>query len=225
MTGTGTATRRPRRDAAQNYQLVVDAARELLGEAGVDASMEQIAARAGVGVGTLYRRFPCKESLVEELVRLVTEELVLAGEQALAGPDGTGDDGTGLESFLREMGRSFAKHRHWVGLLVPGQPRNDAGASVVRAQIARLFTTARRAGTLGAHAELGDIMALIWGMRGLAATAGDVAPGAWERYLDIHLAGLRAVEAPSRRAAISKRQLQRLAEGDGSTVDAGGSAG
>ena len=135
MSGTGTATRRPRRDAAQNYQLVVDAARELLGEAGVDASMEQIAARAGVGVGTLYRRFPCKESLVEELVRLVTDELAAAGERALED-----DDGTGLEAFLREIGRSFTKHRHWVGLLLPGQPRTDSGAGAVRASGVKSFS-------------------------------------------------------------------------------------
>lgn len=208
MTGTGTSTRRPRRDAAQNYQLVVDAARELLGEAGVDASMEQIAARAGVGVGTLYRRFPCKDSLLEELVRLVTDELAAAGEKILAG-----DDGTGLEAFLREIGASFREHRHWVGLLLPGQPRTDSGAGTVRGQLARLFANARRAGTVGPAAELGDVMALIWSMRGLVATAGDVAPDAWERYLDIHLAGLRAAGEPSRAAAISEGQLRRLASG------------
>ena len=84
----------------------------------------------------------------------------------------------------------------------------------MRGQLARLFANARRAGTVGPAAELGDVMALIWSMRGLVATAGDVAPDAWERYLDIHLAGLRAAGEPSRAAAISEGQLRRLARGD-----------
>ena len=59
-----------RRDAVRNYHRVLDAAREVLGESGADASMEEIAARAGVGVGTVYRRFANKDALIDELVRL-----------------------------------------------------------------------------------------------------------------------------------------------------------
>ncbi len=58
-------TSRPlRRDAELNLERILRAAEDVIAESGLGASMEQIAARAGVGVGTLYRRFPNKESLV-----------------------------------------------------------------------------------------------------------------------------------------------------------------
>jgi AcrR family transcriptional regulator len=58
--------------------------------------MEEIACRAGVGVGTVYRRFASKDALIDELVRLAMEEVTAAAEQALARADGHG-----LEDFLR----------------------------------------------------------------------------------------------------------------------------
>jgi AcrR family transcriptional regulator len=204
---SASTTRRPRRDAVRNYHLVVEAARELLEESGVEASMEQIAARAGVGVGTVYRRFPCKESLVEELVKQVTAELVGAGEQAL-----DQDDGTGLEEFLRVIARSFCEHRRWTSLLPPGRPRTDEGAVAIQGQIARLFRNARRAGTVGPHAELGDVMVLVWGMRGVVEASGAAAPDAWERYLDLHLHALRSPTSVSASPAMSADQLRRLSE-------------
>jgi AcrR family transcriptional regulator len=79
-----------RRDAVRNYHRVLEAAREVLGESGADASMEEIAARAGVGVGTVYRRFANKEALIDELLRLSMEEGLDAARQALDCRDGTG---------------------------------------------------------------------------------------------------------------------------------------
>ncbi len=75
-----------RRDAVRNYHRVLNAAREVLGESGADASMEEIAARAGVGVGTVYRRFANKDALIDELVRLSMSEALAEARQALAVP-------------------------------------------------------------------------------------------------------------------------------------------
>lgn len=204
-TRTGTPTRRPRRDAARNHQLVLEAARDLLGEYGPEASMEQIAARAGVGVGTVYRCFPGKDSLVTELVTLVTAELVEAGRQLLAQ-----DDGTGLERFLRVIGQSFQDHRRWAGLLLPCSPLARSSGSEVRAQLALLLDNAHRAATIAAEVSLGDVMALVWSLRGLLEASGDVAPDAWRRYLDIHLAGLRSPGPLSTTPAITAAQLDQL---------------
>ena len=74
MTGQDRDARPLRRDAVRNQQLIVDAARQVVSEFGTDAGMELIAARAGVGVGTVYRRFPSKEALVDELIRLIHAE-------------------------------------------------------------------------------------------------------------------------------------------------------
>lgn len=197
--------RAPRRDTARIQAQVLAAAREVLGEAGPEASMERIAARAGVGVGTVYRRFPGKESLVEQLVTLVTAELIEAGDRALAE-----DRGDGLERFLREIGRSLADNHRWSGLLLPGQPGTTCGTLAVRTRIAGLLENAQRHGTLPPEVALGDVMAMLWGMRGVVEVCGDVAPDAWQRYLDIHLAALRSPLPASTRPPISAAQLQQL---------------
>lgn len=205
---TASTTRRPRRDAVRNYQLVVDAARELLEESGLEASMEQIAARAGVGVGTVYRRFSCKESLVEELVKTVSDELSDAAGELLEHDDA----GHGLEEFLQVLGRSFTKHHRWTSLLMPGRPTSEPGRSILTGQLSRLFDNAHRAGTIGQHAELGDVMAMIWGLRAVAEGSGSVAPDAWRRYLDIHLSALRSPAPLSDTPATSADQLRQLSE-------------
>ena len=67
-----------RRDARRNHDRVLAAAHEVLGESGADACMEEIAARAGVGVGTVYRRFASKDALIDELLQLALEQVLSA---------------------------------------------------------------------------------------------------------------------------------------------------
>ena len=64
------STRPTRADAARNYDLLVTAAAEAFGEHGTDTSLEQIARRAGVGIGTLYRRFPNRVALLEAVYEI-----------------------------------------------------------------------------------------------------------------------------------------------------------
>src|SRR6204780_1329515 len=92
---SGRPARAPRRDAVRNHQRILAAARDVLGESGADASMEEIASRAGVGVGTVYRHFANKDALIDELVRLSLCEALAGARSALAGPGGDG-----LEQFL-----------------------------------------------------------------------------------------------------------------------------
>src|SRR5215472_12328655 len=85
--GAGSAPRRLRADAARNRAAIVAAAREVFAEQGLEAPLEEIAMRAGVGIATLYRRFPGREQLIAAaLVDKVTEYAEAAAE-ALAVTD------------------------------------------------------------------------------------------------------------------------------------------
>jgi AcrR family transcriptional regulator len=179
-----------RRDAVRNYERILNAARAVLGEAGAAACIEDIAARAGVGVGTVYRRFTSKDALIDELLRLVLEELNSAADRALGRADGHG-----LEDLLRAFGQSFADHARYANLLLEREP--DAAATrKIRESIVTLSERAVAAGTIRPDMTAADVLALIAGMRGLVQTEtvraeAELAPDAWQRFLDIHLAGMR----------------------------------
>src|SRR3954468_7784645 len=113
MTGHDTQDRPMRRDAVRNQKLVIEAAREVVSEFGTDASLELIASRAGVGVGTVYRRFPNKEALIEEIATQNLTELADEAQRAL-----NRGDGTGLEAFLRMVGHSLSKHHGYADKLM-----------------------------------------------------------------------------------------------------------
>jgi AcrR family transcriptional regulator len=201
------ATRAPRarRDAVRNHQRVLAAAREVLGESGADASMEEIAARAGVGVGTVYRRFTSKDALIDELLRLALEQVLASTERALARPDGQG-----LEELLRALGQSFADHARYAGLLLQRHTADDT-ARQIRGAIDELTARALTAHTVNPGITSGDVLAVVWAMRGLVQATAEVAPGAWRRFLDIQLAGMRAPGPLSGTPPLSTRQVSKLA--------------
>ena len=174
-----------RRDALRNAERILDSAREVFGESGAEACIEEIAARAGVGVGTVYRRFASKDALIDELLRVAIEDLVTAAERALARPDGHG-----IEDLLRAFGQSFADHAGYANLLLD-RKHDPAVARRLRDAIAELTARAVSAGTLGPGVELADVMALISAMRGLVHGPDAESTDTWGRFLDIHLAGLR----------------------------------
>ena len=179
--------RAPRRDAVRNYQRILDAARDVLGESGADASMEEIASRAGVGIGTVYRRFASKDALIDELLRLALDELLVAADRALARTDGHG-----LEELLRAFGQSFAEHARYANLLLERRPDAAAQRRIQKA-IATLTARAVAARAIGPGITAADVRSLASAMRGLVqAGPGQADPASWQRFLDLHLAGMRA---------------------------------
>ncbi|HEX7996158.1 MAG TPA: helix-turn-helix domain-containing protein, partial [Streptosporangiaceae bacterium] len=148
-----------RRDAVRNYERILESAREVFGESGADACIEEIAARAGVGVGTVYRRFASKDALIDELLRLALEELITASEHALARTDGHG-----LEELLRAFGQSFADHARYADLLLQRRP-DAALARRIRAATAELTARAIASGVVGPGITSADVTALIAAMR------------------------------------------------------------
>ncbi|HEX9065035.1 MAG TPA: helix-turn-helix domain-containing protein, partial [Streptosporangiaceae bacterium] len=169
-----------RRDAVRNAERILDSAREVFGESGAEACIEEIAARAGVGVGTVYRRFASKDALMDELLRVAIEDLSAAAELALARPDGHG-----LEDLLRAFGQSFADHAGYAHLLLD-RKHDPADARRLRAAIEELTARAAAAGTIGPGAGLGDVMTLIAAMRGLLHGPDAESTTVWPRFLDLH---------------------------------------
>jgi AcrR family transcriptional regulator len=76
--------RRPRTDAVRNRERVLEAAKAVFSAGGADASLEAVARRAGVGIGTLYRHFPTRETLFEAVYRREVEQLADLAEQLKA---------------------------------------------------------------------------------------------------------------------------------------------
>jgi AcrR family transcriptional regulator len=178
-----------RRDAVRNYERILDAAREVLSEVGADASMEEIAARAGVGVGTVYRRFASKDALIDEMLRLALEQLMIATDRARTQPDGDG-----LRELLSALGQSFADHARYASLMLE-RPTDARSSRRIATAIDELTRRAVAAGAVRPDTTADDVRALILAMRGLVQAVGGASPAGWQRFLDIHLAGLRT---PSR---------------------------
>src|SRR3954447_1314094 len=96
-----------RRDAQRNRERILVAARELFAERGVDATLDDVALRAGVGVGTVYRRYANKDALLDELFEERIAELTALAEASLA----DGDAWQGLVRFLERVEELFAADR------------------------------------------------------------------------------------------------------------------
>src|SRR3954470_13425971 len=106
MTVTPTEPDRPlRADARRNRERIIQAARELFAEIGPDAQMDDLAARAGVGVGTVYRHFPTKEAVMGELLR---QKLALFAAHAREALDDGGEPFEVFADLLRRNAEAMA---------------------------------------------------------------------------------------------------------------------
>jgi AcrR family transcriptional regulator len=193
-----------RRDAAQNRRLLLDAAAQVFAVRGLDAGVEEIAKVAGVGVGTLYRRFPTKDALIAELVKDV-----LATMRQLATAATQHADGSGLERFLESSCAYQAAH---IGCL-PRLWNTDADNQTVREVrriIADLLTEAQRHGMMRAELTSTDITMVMWSIRGVIETTRGIAPDAWRRQLDILLAGLRPAAQPLSHRPLTRAAVDRI---------------
>ncbi|HWK26383.1 MAG TPA: TetR/AcrR family transcriptional regulator [Solirubrobacter sp.] len=185
-------TERPlRRDAELNRQRILAAAGELFSERGLCVTLDDVAHHAGVGVGTVYRRFPNKEVLIDALFERRMQALADVAAQARAEPDPWRaivqffERGCELQAHDRGLKELLASNAHGGPCLVTIRDR-------LRATVAELFTRAQAAGVVRADAAPADAP-LIHLMLGVVMDrARDVDPELWRRYLALVLDGLRA---------------------------------
>jgi AcrR family transcriptional regulator len=196
--------RQLRRDAAENRELLLDAAAKVFATQGLGAGVEEIARVAGVGIGTLYRRFPTKDALIAELVQDVLERMSTLAQAASDIPDGGG-----LEHFLETSSAYQAEHRGCLPRLWNTAPDNDALVQV-RATIASLLADAKRHGRVRDEVTATDLTMVMWSIRGVIETTRGEAPEAWRRLLAILIAGLRPAAEPLQPKPMTRAQIDRV---------------
>jgi AcrR family transcriptional regulator len=159
----GPRTRPLRADARRNRDRVLQAARSAFGAEGSDVSLDEIARRAGVGAGTVYRHFPTKEALFEAVVIDRIGELVDEARALSADPD----PGRAFSSFVEVLAREGALKRDLVEALAHDGIHLKLGeAPIVRALIdvlAELLRRAQRSGAVRRDISVDDVMALLTG--------------------------------------------------------------
>lgn len=186
-----TDTDRPlRRDARLNRQRIIEAAREVFATRGLAATFEDVANQAGVGIGTVYRRFPTKESLLEAALEAQLEEHAKGIEAALHAP--TGWDG--LVRFLRRAAEIYAADRG-VRDVTLGADFGARHFAQVRDRILplvqQLIARAHAEGSLRPDFTVEDVTPLLMMVSEVAHHSQAIRPDAYTRYLQFLIDALR----------------------------------
>ncbi|WP_432545385.1 TetR/AcrR family transcriptional regulator [Kineococcus sp. SYSU DK004] len=189
-------TARPlRRDAERNRRLLLETAADLMARRGLDVSYEEIAAAAGTGTGTVYRRFPDRDDLVDALFAEHVDAVCAMAEDAARDEDAW----RGLTGFLeRQLEREAANRA--LGQILRGQrgPRAIAHRAHERMTplVTDLIARAVRAGQLPAGVVPADLVAVHVMVGGVLDASAATAPDLWRRALAIALAGLQHAHLP-----------------------------
>lgn len=207
-TPTQDACRPLRRDAARNRELILRTATEVFAEHGLDAGYDEIARRAGIGVGTVYRRFPERSELVQALFESRIEEMVAIAEESASQPD----PWDGLAMFLERAIEQQVADRGLKEVMVQSMSEGDhltIGRERLGPIIEGLISRAQAAGALRAGVEASDLGMQLMLMSSMTMPE---QPDLWRRYLALMLDGLRARpdQAPLPLAAPADEAMHEL---------------
>jgi AcrR family transcriptional regulator len=181
-----------RADARRNRARILDAASEVFSEGGASASTEEVARRAGVAIGTVFRHFPTKDDLLRAIMKDLLQRLTEQVSQLAA----EGDPATGLFGFLASIVEQAAARKTVVDLLAAAGTDIQVAAAVQALQrgIAELLARAQHAGTVREDVQIAEVMALI------SSTCQGALHGGWDgelqrRTLAVIFTGLRPAAA------------------------------
>ena len=169
-----------RSDARRNLERVLDAATEVFAASGPAASIDEIARRAGVGHGTVFRRFPTKDDLMFAVIERHVEEMCGLAQQALAADD----PGQAFFDFVWRLAE--------LNMSTPGLHRcvvhcgDKPGAAELEKLADRIVSRAQRAGAVRSDVKAEDVRVLV------RSALTNAPAGQWRRYLGVVLDGLRA---------------------------------
>lgn len=184
-----------RADAARNRDRILDAARELFAEAGLDAGVEEIARRAGVGKGTLYRRFPTKD----ELIAAIFDSFLSNVDRLAAESEAVADPWEAYVGFVTALARGQANNQGFIDVVA--RARGSVFSSAKRrrfvAQLDGPLSRAQGAGVVRADLEPQDLVFVLrmLGAASRPAPDGSAVGDGWLRYLGLMLDGMRPAAA------------------------------
>lgn len=205
-----------RADAQRNREAVIVAAREVFAEQGLEAPLEEIARRAGVGIGTLYRRFPTRLDLADAILASSVESVVTAAETALA----FADPWDGFVYYLEETGRLQASDRGFndmMSMRLPRATKAEAAKKRMFELTEAIIVRAQASGQLRADVTHEDLAFLTWANTRIMQATQGISPDAWRRHLGLLLDGFRAERANALPVApLSPRQVYRAMRSLGS---------
>jgi AcrR family transcriptional regulator len=201
---------RLRRDAQRNRDAILTAARQVFCDQGLEAPLEEIARRAGVGIATLYRRFPSRVELLDEVLADTLQAHIDLAERALA----MDDPWEGFCFYLEETCRLQATDRGLndaMGMRFPRATGLEATRRRLFDLVGQLIARAQGAGQLRADLTQEDLALVAWAnSRILQAVRAAGAPDAWRRHLALLLDGFRADRAhPLPEPPLTPRQVYR----------------
>jgi len=205
---TDTEPRPLRADAERNRKRLLDAAAEVFAEQGLEASTAEIARRAGVGHGTVFRRFPTKDDLV---AAIVVDRLGEIAESATALLADTPPEGRVL-AFMTELVRMHVRDHGLVEAVNGTRAAADPGVhdahGALMDVVEELVKADREAGLVRQDLGAFDVMAL---SKAVASACDPVISAAgWKRYLAVVAAGIRPSEEKLPGRAPTRAQLDRM---------------
>jgi AcrR family transcriptional regulator len=204
------ASRPLRRDAERNRQRILTAAWDVFNERGLEVSLDDVARHAGVGVGTVYRRFHTKEELVEALFVSRIDSVAALAEAAAEAPD----PWAGLVSFMEQMIEMLAGDvglRHMLMFATYGRDRVSYARQRNAPLVGRLVERAQAAGQVRSDLGPTDIPFIIFTLAEATQFGRAASPQIWRRYFNIFLDGLRPERAgvtPLPVAALSPEEME-----------------
>jgi AcrR family transcriptional regulator len=195
MSTTGPQVRPPgplRADARRNRELLIAAAFDAFTEHGADdVSLEEIARRAGVGIGTLYRHFPTRQALQESVYRDQVDSLRALAADLLDAPS----PGGALGTWLRAMLAFSTTKRSLISSLLATMDRDSelfsACSTVIKQAAGSLLARAQQAGEIRRDVDAADLLRLSHAIT-IATERAPADPEQAERLLGLMLDGLRA---------------------------------
>ena len=220
--GTADANKPLRVDAERNRGRIVEAAQAAFAERGLDVPLEDVAGRAGVGIATLYRRFPTREDLIAACFERRVAEYANAAEEALEAPDAW----AGFCAYVERVCAMQAADRGLKDVLTrtfPDARTMEAHRTRGYELSVRMIERAKEAGALRADFVPEDLVLLLMANAGVVQGAGEAAPDAWRRFVALMLEAFRADGASPLPAPPTPRQVMRAMRGMSRPTDQPGS--